>query len=94
MSHRWKAFFPLAAVAGLPSRRATEPQSKRNVTRLTAEDAKVLAKDAKKPSSLRPSAQTSAPFALNPNSEMGWPFCVAQVSEPAVSPTSQSAGPW
>ena len=29
----------------------------------------------------------------NPNSEMEPPFLVAQVSEPAVSPTSQSAGP-
>ena len=30
---------------------------------------------------------------FSPNSEMGTPFFVAQVSEPAVSPTSQSAGP-
>ena len=43
---------------------AAKPQPNPRASRLTAEDAKALAKAAKEPNSLRPSASTSASFAL------------------------------
>lgn len=54
---------PLGRLGSSKQHSAAKPQPNPRASRLTAEDAKALAKAAKEPGSLRPFATTSAPFA-------------------------------